>query len=75
MMNKSNINKILVDLERLNSLNADGCLACGRKFTLGEEIVLARGSWEGFKYIHEKEAVFDKTTKSHVERAHLAGER
>lgn len=24
----------LIDLERLNVLNAEGCAACGRKFTL-----------------------------------------
>jgi hypothetical protein len=42
--------KILIDLEMLNRLNAEGCIACGRKFNLGDEVVLARGKWQGFKY-------------------------
>ena len=60
--------KILIDLEKLNTLNREGCLACGQKFTLGEEVVLARGKWEGFKYIHENEAVFDKKTNENYEK-------
>ena len=65
-------NKILIDLEKLNRLNADGCLACGHKFSLGDEVVLARGKWQGFKYIHENEAIFDKRTDTHYERRHYA---
>jgi hypothetical protein len=49
--------KFLIDLEKLNTLGAQGCPACGRSFELGEVIVLARGSWEGQKYIHEDDAV------------------
>jgi hypothetical protein len=60
--------KILMDLEKLNTLNEEGCLACSRKFTLGEEVVLARGKWKGFKYIHEDEAFFDKKTNEYYER-------
>jgi hypothetical protein len=60
--------KILIDLEKLNMLNAEGCPACGGKFTLGEEVVLARGEWEGVKYIHENEAFFDKQTNEHHHR-------
>jgi hypothetical protein len=60
--------RTLIDLEKLNTLNEEGCLACGKKFTLGEEVVLARGNWQGVKYIHENEAVFDKNTDIHVER-------
>jgi len=53
--------KIILDLEKVNTLNAEGCPACGRKFSLGEMAVLACGAWEGGpKYIHENEAVFDK---------------
>jgi len=37
----------LIDLEKLNSLNAEGCAACSQKFTLGETAVLACGAWEG----------------------------
>jgi hypothetical protein len=60
--------KTLVDLEKLNTLNPEGCLACGKKFELGEAVVKASGSWEGAKYIHEDEAVYDKGTKSYYER-------
>jgi len=60
--------KIMIDLEKLNSLNAEGCPACKRKFTLGEMVVLACGPWQGAKYIHENEAVFDKTTSAYFER-------
>lgn len=60
--------KIMLDLEKLNSLNAEGCSACKRKFTLGETVVLACGSWRGAKYIHENEAVFDKRTSAYYER-------
>jgi hypothetical protein len=62
--------RTLIDLEKLNSLNAEGCLACGKKFTLGEGVVLARGKWQGFKYIHENEAVFDQGSRIHYERKH-----
>ncbi|NVM57947.1 MAG: hypothetical protein HWN51_07505 [Desulfobacterales bacterium] len=67
--------KILIDLEKLNTLNAEGCLACGKKFSLGEEVVLARGKWEGFKYIHENEARLDKKTNTHYERGYYAATR
>lgn len=60
--------KILLDLERVNTLNSEGCLACGNKFALGETAVLACGSWEGLRYIHENEAVFDKKTNCYHER-------
>ncbi|KPK21009.1 MAG: hypothetical protein AMK69_22755 [Nitrospira bacterium SG8_3] len=64
--------RILIDLERLNRLNAEGCLACGQKFNLGDEVVLARGKWQGFKYIHEHEAILDRRTDTHHERRHYA---
>ena len=57
--------KILIDLEKLNRLNAEGCPACKRKFTLGETVVIACGPWQGAKYIHENEAVFDITTSTY----------
>lgn len=63
--------KILIDLEKMNTLT-EGCLACGHKFNLGDEVVLARGKWEGFKYIHENEAVFDKNLNAHYERRYYA---
>jgi hypothetical protein len=62
--------KVLIDLEKQNRLNAEGCLACGKKFSLGEEVVLARGKWEGYKYIHKNEAVFDKQANKHYERGY-----
>lgn len=60
--------KTLIDLERLNMLNTKGCPACGRKFQLGELVLLACGNWEGERYIHEDEATFNKKTNSYYER-------
>jgi hypothetical protein len=61
--------KTIIDLEKLNSLNEEGCPACGRKFTLGEPVVMACGAWEGQpKYIHENEAIFDPATSTYFER-------
>ncbi|MBR9980725.1 MAG: hypothetical protein KFF50_06835 [Desulfatitalea sp.] len=61
--------KFIIDLEKLNTLNAEGCPACGQKFALGEPVVVACGAWEGgTKVIHENEAVFDRHTQSYVER-------
>ncbi|MGD8522614.1 MAG: hypothetical protein PVF56_15810 [Desulfobacterales bacterium] len=61
--------KTIIDLVRLNELNQEGCPGCGRKFTLGEPVVMACGAWDGPpKYIHENEAVFDKQTKTYFER-------
>jgi hypothetical protein len=61
--------KMMLTLEKVNELNEEGCAACGRKFTLGETVVLACGAWEGGpRYIHDEEAVFDKTSSTYVER-------
>lgn len=61
--------KTIIDLEKLNSLNSEGCPACGRKFTLGEPVVPACGAWEGKpKFIHENEAVFDDASATYFER-------
>jgi len=60
--------KSLMDLEKLNTLNPEGCPACGRKFELGEPVMLARGNWEGERYIHEDEATFDEKTNTYCER-------
>ena len=61
--------KTIIDLEKLNTLNAEGCAACGRKFTLGETVVAACGAWEGgAKIIHENEAVWDPKDATYVER-------
>jgi len=60
---------LLIDLEKLNTLNAEGCPACGQKFSLGETAVLAGGLWEGApRIIHENDAVWDPKTASFVER-------
>ncbi len=68
--------KMMLDLEKVNELNAEGCVACGRKFALGETVVLACGAWEGgSKFIHENEAVFDTKTSSYVERRCYAAGR
>ena len=59
----------IIDLEKLNTLNAEGCAACGRKFTLGDTVVKACGAWEGPpKVIHESEAVWDTATSGFIER-------
>ena len=59
----------MIDLEKLNTLNAEGCISCGRKFTLGETVVKACGAWDGPpKIIHESEAVWDVKTSSFIER-------
>ena len=61
--------KIMMDLEKLNTYNAEGCPSCGKKFSLGDMAVLACGFWEGgAKYIHENEAIFDKKTSTYYER-------
>jgi hypothetical protein len=60
--------KTLIDLEKHNTLNPEGCPACGRKFELGEPVVLACGNWEGERYIHEDEATLDKETNAYYER-------
>ena len=61
--------KIIMDLENLNTYNAEGCPACNQKFTLGDMAVLACGFWEdGMKYIHENEAVYDTQSALYYER-------
>jgi hypothetical protein len=68
--------KVIVDLELLNRLNAEGCPACGRKFTLGETVVAACGAWEGGpKMIHENEAVWDSQSSYFIERRCYAAGR
>lgn len=66
--------KIIMDLESLNATNAQGCSACGRKFSLGDTAVLACGAWgNGPRYIHENEAVRDARTDQYFERSYYAG--
>ena len=60
--------KFIMDLEKLNTYNAEGCLACGRKFNLGDTVVIACGTWTGGKPIHESEAVFDERISTYVDR-------
>ncbi len=63
--------KIIMDLEALNATNAQGCVACGRKFNLGDTAVLACGAWgSGSRYIHENEAVLDGRTSQYFERGY-----
>jgi len=58
--------KIILDLQKLNELNSKGYAG---KFCLGDTVVLACGGWEGGpRYIHEREAVYDKATRSYIER-------
>ena len=59
----------IIDLERLNRLNQEGCAACGHKFNLGDPVVMACGAWEGGpKLIHEHEAILDPQTGGYVEK-------
>lgn len=68
--------KLIMDLEKLNTYNSEGCAACGRKFSLGDVAVAACGGWEGGpKLIHAHEAVFDKESDSYIERRCYAGRR
>lgn len=61
--------KFIMNLEQVNRFNAEGCPACGKKFSLGDPVVIACGAWEGgAKVIHENEAVFDSRTSSYIER-------
>ena len=63
--------KIIMDLEALNTTNAQGCPACGRKFSLGDTAVLACGAWGSVpRYIHENEAVQDKQSSQYFERGY-----
>ena len=69
LKNMNKHEKCLIDLEKLNTLNSEGCPACGRKFSLGDPVVLACGTWEGGKkLIHESEAVFDGQSMSYYEK-------
>ena len=64
--------KIIMDLEALNTTNAEGCPACGNKFNLGDTAVLACGAWgTGPRYIHENEAVKDAKTSQYFERRYF----
>ena len=67
-MKNKGLTRTLMDLEKLNTFGAEGCLACGKEFTLGEPVVLARGKWKGLKYIHEDEAIFDEKMGAPCER-------
>ena len=66
---KKQSQQLIMGLDQLNRYNAEGCPACGRKFNLGDPVVVACGAWDGgAKIIHENEAVFDQATGSYVER-------
>ena len=66
---KTEKRRFIMDLERLNRSNDEGCPACGKKFSLGDPVVVACGAWEGgAKLVHENEAVFDRATGQYVER-------
>lgn len=68
--------KIILDLEKVNELNEEGCPACGNKFSLGDMAVPACGPWDGGpKLIHENEAVFDSKTSSYFERRWYQGKK
>lgn len=58
--------KMILNLEKLNELNGKGYAG---KFALGDTVVLACGGWEGGpRWIHEREAVFDRKSNAYIER-------
>lgn len=68
--------RTIIDLEKLNTLNAEGCPACGQKFSLGDPVVMACGAWEGGpKLIHESEAIFDRGNGTYMERKCYAAQK
>ncbi|MEW5736809.1 MAG: hypothetical protein AB1921_18335 [Thermodesulfobacteriota bacterium] len=68
-MNEDGPVKRIVDLLFLNSLDSPRCPSCRLPFTLGETVVLATGSFEGCRYVHEADARFDRGAGGYVERA------
>ncbi|MFW6114999.1 MAG: hypothetical protein ACOC6E_01735 [Thermodesulfobacteriota bacterium] len=60
--------KILINLEKLNTFGSESCPVCGKNFELGEAVVPASGAWEGERYIHEDEALYDKEEDAYYER-------
>jgi len=60
--------RVLIDLEKLNTLGSGSCPVCGKSFELGEAVVPACGTWEGERYIHEDEAIYDKDKGAYYER-------
>jgi len=69
MPNRRKGKTFIIDLEKLNTLNSNGCPACGHKFNLGDTAVWACGAWEGgARVIHEQDAVFDHRTNGFIER-------
>ena len=76
VVDKAASQKMILDLEKVNTLNAEGCAACGRKFSLGDMVVLACGAWEGEpKWIHENEAIYDPRAAGYVERKCFSASR
>ena len=64
---KNDAFRMILDLEKLNDLNSKGYAG---KFCLGDTVVLACGPWEdGPRWLHEKEAVFDRSQGTYVERS------
>lgn len=61
--------KSIINLEKLNTLNEEGCPACGKKFNRGDPVVIACGTWKGGKkFIYEYEAVYDTKSGSYIKR-------
>jgi len=59
----------LIDLETLNTLNGEGCPACGKGFTLGEPVVVACGSWgREARLVHLQDAFYDRKRRGYVEK-------
>ncbi|MFP4474083.1 MAG: hypothetical protein ACLFOY_00895 [Desulfatibacillaceae bacterium] len=59
---------ILVDREMVHNLASQGCAICGHGFAMGETVVPAEGEWEGTRYVHEQEAVWEPEKCAFVAR-------
>jgi hypothetical protein len=50
-------------------MNLKRCAACGKKFNLGEEVILACGPWDGpAQWIHPEDAALDPQSGTYVAR-------
>jgi|GEM_PF-356869 len=64
--------EVIMNLEMFNRTDSQSCPACGKKFSLGESVVLAAGDWrDDLRLIHEKETICDIGSGRHVVRDHF----
>lgn len=61
--------EVIMDLEMFNRTNPQFCPACGKKFSLGESVVLAAGDrGDDLRFIHAKETMCGIGSGRHVVR-------